>query len=637
MNKKLELKQFVKNAQSNRCDDLGSDVDNSIQVLPANFMDETPYNDAQKFNIPDGKDSQKIKVSENPLGDLSAEWVDEGAIIPKAKTKFAAKTLIPGKLAILIDGTGELIDDAEYIPTVLRTKAAEAIKYAINKSMVYGSGELGNSSVKGIVADSKQITFFSDEADLKYAIPEMYSKVIHNDKNIFYFGKKAWDKALEEGIVLFEGKEAYIYGQTAKCVNWLNKNDVIYGDFSLYSISQKPLQQEVSEHFRFDKFANSYRTTLRIAGEVPYYKPFESEDTEYKSETFTDNELEVATEAELTLLNEKFRQADGWPSDGLLNNTTRTFSGWSVTNVQCANNTVFLSTAPNQNNGAFSDVISPLIEGGIHKIRLNAKRQGAQSNNFKPYVVQYSYDKSEWITFDKVTLADFPAIDTFYNLEFDLSVERPVYIRFTREASSDFAGWFVMNEFTAFDALGVNLYSVKINAIGEDDTISFTYKGDGNFWADNCLFTGSEYLGTISLDEDYAISKQVIDANNTGTLLAPLSYVKITKLIDGEVEVLFEGTESVVEELTDKYDVDINFTTGAYSVTELSSSSSESSAEVFNINIEYVYTLSVDWSDYDITANWIGDSKNIEYGFAALASMEIGKIEEESSSESSLS
>lgn len=633
MNKKHELKEYLKKkiiGQSEKCDDLGDSVDNSIPVLPHDFLKETPYSKSQIFEIPEGKEFQKIKTSKGKFGDLEANWVDEGAVIPASKEKFHAKTMKSGKLAVLVGTTGEIDQDVSYLQTFLRTKLPKAISYAINNAMIYGS-DIHNASVKGIVADSKQLTYFTPEVDLEVAIPDMYAKVLFSEDNQWYFGKSAWQKVIENafGFIQFEGKDAYIFGQPAKCVSWLNNDDVVYGDFGFYAISQKPLQQEVSEHFLFDSDQNMLKTTIRMAGEVPYLEPFTTREIEAKYDVFDDDELEIEDLSDINLYTMTLDAGDGE------DNFTFTYNGTGFIADNCKY----------EADVNFDTETITLVDEYITNYNVNWDILSNDKNTQGPSLPIIDDDNTQipnlWYTnvidnadyfftlnFLNLAIADADIATNFFYVK---DVTGPIDISVGWLDGSEESQMTIFSELEIPDAGNKTLTtegevavsidstdhkSIIISGFGEDSVNGEIhlnasdlkpgyrkYNEDGVamvvvLWDDGEWIIASRITPTGSLTERYKSTQDVATPDLVTNWVGTGVIGTITKFREANwTKFVFSGTSDVKSFKSIEWDIQ---------------------------DIE-----TVDWSEYNTTAYWTETSEVSEYAFAALSAMEIGKVEED--------
>lgn len=631
MNKKEQLKDYIKKTiqgQSYNCDDINGAVDNSIPVLPHDFLKDTPYDKADKFEIPEGKGEQKIKTSKGKFGDLEASWVEEGAVIPYSKEKFHAKTMKPGKLAVLVGTTGEIDQDASYLSTFLRTKLPKAINYSINNAMIYGSDK-HNASVKGIVGDSSQMTYFTPETDIEQAIPDMYKKVMFSEDNIWFVGKNVWQDIIENayGFINWEGKDAYIFGQPVKPVSWLNKDDVVYGDFSFYAISQKPIQQEVSEHFLFDSDQNVLKTTMRLAGEVPYAEPFTTRTIAFSSDEFIEDEITIDNLSSIDLYTMTLNTSGG----SLPDTEQMVVSGFDV---------------PDTGGAPDPDLNQTYVFDGM-------------INDRPSYV---GVDRDNWT----ITYVDLdPQTDEFqWQISDELS-QQAYYFSYESVETPDLAvAWFPA-------ASGDEPGTIKPANIGTEE-VKFTYAGDNLFVGDNCQYIAEVSGNEITLEGEYDTTNQKIF-----TLFMSGSPFNVTELSrpddDGDINNIvnsggaFENTENVItitnteefaeaklpvsfivsyldnEGIFNQETINLNSDNlPGIDYGELAVSNNVAIGMIGDINenvvisflpdtysefISVAYniggTKTIDWSEYDTVAYWSETTEETEYTFAALSAMQI--------------
>lgn len=631
--KEMLVKAIV--GQSGKCDDLGNAVDNSLQILPHNFLKDTAYDKVQKFEVPDGKDSQKIKTSAGKFGAIEANWVDEGAVIPAAKEQFYAKTLKLGKLAVMVPTTGEITDDVSYLQTFLRTKLPKAISYAINKAIVYGS-DVVNASVKGIVADAKQLTYFAPSTDFTVAIPDMFSKVAHSDDNMWFFGKAAWQKLIENtfSFIKWDGKDAYIFGQSAKCVNWLNSDDVIYGDFGYYAISQKPLQQEVSEHIYFDSNQNALKTIMRMAGEVPYVGPFTSKDTEIVSDSFVDDELEIASLSSVNLYTMTFNASsaeeelkfiyggdDTFYADNC-NYTAEVFGDIITLNDEYA---TVNKTLWNINSYNLDTQLPP---SGFVEVAYNMPFGGAY---FTPADVGVGLYWNQELYTSEVSVAEPTYISPFYTISGDAG---PFVVKVrARKADNDI--FTKTYEFTRPELIAGDWVVRQANIDNQLVAVAASWEDDNNISVSGFSFSNP----LDNPNGDYSVFEY---NNNKPLYVSELDGVpriirwntsnSVWEMHVGvQPDVVFSSTDDVPtpDQVTTWVDLADGDTPGIVTsepsdVTRFIISYDASIAQIESIEWQKIDIDTVNWSEYTTIASWTAETNVSEYGFAALSGMEIG-------------
>lgn len=90
--------------------------------------------------------------------DPIAEFVEEGDLISESEAVFSKVTMEGKTLAIFIPITEQLLDSAENLESQLKNSCAKAIALALDKALIYGTGEGGEIKGISLYSDINKIT-----------------------------------------------------------------------------------------------------------------------------------------------------------------------------------------------------------------------------------------------------------------------------------------------------------------------------------------------------------------------------------------------------------------------------------------------------------------------------------------------
>lgn len=251
--------------------DLPSNKIQIEQILGPDFMNATPYAQSNVINVPDDFNGIKVNYQAgNFLGGLQAQWVNEGAVINIDKDTFGSRTIGMCKLAISVPLTGEINQDVVYLSQYLTKAITKAIRYEVNRSIIYGE-----QCVKGIVGAGKEATGFVDISTyntIEKQIEEMYSMYYGSDVGVWIFSKDKYRELVAAYAVdtSVDSPWGRLYGLPIVVAPYMLAGDVVLGDFAQYWIAQKEMRQSISESVYFLTDELCLRMILRIGGRTPF-------------------------------------------------------------------------------------------------------------------------------------------------------------------------------------------------------------------------------------------------------------------------------------------------------------------------------------------------------------------------------
>jgi HK97 family phage major capsid protein len=245
-----------------------------VSVLSPNFMLGTIYSETTIMNI-DKNNGIKLprydttNINTSGFWGVDAAWVSEGDTIPVSKIKFDQQNCTLNKLAVMIPATEEIVEDVELLPSYIDRVGGEALRYEIDRSLIYGASA---TEMAGVVAGGKESTIFDSTTGT-------YEDIMQSMVGSYYGGKEgAWyvpqsvyativtEYDADFGLTFNCDGDPCVLGYPLKVVPSMAANNVLLADFSQYLVVQKELRRDISEHLYFSTQQNAVRLVARMQG-----------------------------------------------------------------------------------------------------------------------------------------------------------------------------------------------------------------------------------------------------------------------------------------------------------------------------------------------------------------------------------
>lgn len=214
-------------------------------------------------------------------------WVEEGSAITQSKPSLKYDTLRLSKIAALCPATDELLSDANAAESLLANRAGDAIRYAVEDTILHGTGAgqpLGILNAGCLVTQAKKSGQAADTI-VAENILNMYSRMLHRPG-----GNAVWvvnaDCLPQLFSMSLNNNPLYLpnmqmadapYGTLmgrpiviSQHANTLGDlGDIFFADFSQYVTVVKAggIDAARSMHLWFDQSVEAFRFQMRIAGQ----------------------------------------------------------------------------------------------------------------------------------------------------------------------------------------------------------------------------------------------------------------------------------------------------------------------------------------------------------------------------------
>ena len=281
--KKKEIYEYIKKAAQGQNEavaaDGGSLVDKpTVDVISPNFMLGTVYSRCRVANIENGNGITLPRYNTGVVSDAGfwgarAFWVEEGENIDKSKITFTSTVLELQKLAVKIPVTNEIWEDAFMLPQYINDVGGEAIRYQIDRAIIYGNQ---NFAIGGIVGTRDEATVYvTFDTNYKTTLPQFRDAYYGGEDGVWLMGNDIWNTIYDEfttdasssvPIEFDADGKALIYGYPVMVVPAMNADGIVLGDFSQFQVIQKELRKDISEHILFDSDQSVCRLTARLQG-----------------------------------------------------------------------------------------------------------------------------------------------------------------------------------------------------------------------------------------------------------------------------------------------------------------------------------------------------------------------------------
>ena len=218
---------------------------------------------------------------------VQAYWTEESSAITQSKPSLKYDTLRLSRISALCPATDELLGDANAAGTLLADRAGDAIRYAVEDSILHGTGAgqpLGILNAGALVTVAKE---GSQDADTILAanVLKMYSRMLHRPG-----GNAVWitnadclpqlfSMSLNNNPLYLPNMQMadapygtlmgrpIIISQHANTLGDLG--DIFFADLSQYVTIVKAggIESARSMHLWFDQSVEAFRFSMRIAGQ----------------------------------------------------------------------------------------------------------------------------------------------------------------------------------------------------------------------------------------------------------------------------------------------------------------------------------------------------------------------------------
>ena len=260
--------------------DGGSLVDKPvIEIIAPKFMNGSIYERCRIMNISnEGITLPRYDTSD--ATDLSffgarAYWTEEGGNLDTTKIAFENKPLKLRKVVSTIPATNEILADVEAMISYINTIGVEAIKYQIDRALIYGNDSF---AAGGVVGSAKEATIFLPaEASWATTCAKMIGSYYGGAEGCWLMSQNVFAELVLEHqndfFLEFSAGKVYLFGYEIVVSNAAKEDTLILGDWSQYQVVQKELRSDISGHTRFDTFESVIRMVARIQGAPIWSSP----------------------------------------------------------------------------------------------------------------------------------------------------------------------------------------------------------------------------------------------------------------------------------------------------------------------------------------------------------------------------
>jgi len=245
---------------------------------------------AQTDQLTISRNSMTFVVDETtPWGSSGVQtyWVEEANAITQSKPQLKYDTLRLSKIAALCPASDELLSDANAAGTLLADRAGEAIRYAVEDSILFGTGAgqpLGINNAGCILTQAKESAQTADTVVAENVLG-MYAKMMHRPN-----GNAVWicnadclpsmfamslnnNPLYLPNMQLADSPYGTLMGRpiiiSQHCNTVGDVGDLFFADLSQYVTVVKSggVETARSMHLWFDQGVEAFRFSMRIAGQ----------------------------------------------------------------------------------------------------------------------------------------------------------------------------------------------------------------------------------------------------------------------------------------------------------------------------------------------------------------------------------
>lgn len=278
----IAQKSITGNSETGSAADGGNIVFTGLgEIAPLVILGSKVYAKCRKIPVSAGANAMKVPFSTSDYWTKATAPVVSGAVAEgvagtPTKIQFGYRTLTLGKAVVPVAITEELLEDNAatdaYVRTEIVGKLANVLDYEILKG--------GGSGLAAVIGDTGYaVTSTVSGTTTLLELQTLVSKVHPGMNPEFYMSITAWNKMVstfgtQANIMLqlidIKGKE--LLGYTVNVMPFLAATDIVFGDFSQYTVIESPLGQrlQVSLEARFLEGEVCYKLSARQAGAATF-------------------------------------------------------------------------------------------------------------------------------------------------------------------------------------------------------------------------------------------------------------------------------------------------------------------------------------------------------------------------------
>lgn len=233
---------------------------------------------------------EQNRANGSRFGGVQAFWANEADTITATKPKFRRLELVLNKLTGLTFATDEMLQDATLMESVINNVFPQEFAFRIEDAIING---IGNGQPLGILNSAALVVVAKEAAQPANTVVSL---------NIMKMWSRCWGRSRKQGVWLYDqtiepqlfsmtlpnagvatpiylppsGLASAPYGTlfgrpifpTEYNAQLTNQGDIIFADFSQYTLARKSVLQAASSmHVNFLKDETAFRFTLRIDGQ----------------------------------------------------------------------------------------------------------------------------------------------------------------------------------------------------------------------------------------------------------------------------------------------------------------------------------------------------------------------------------
>lgn len=243
---------------------------------------------------------------------VQAYWEAEAGQFTESKPKFGEMALRLHKLTSLVRVTDELLEDASALDSWIRGEAPAAMLHKVNSAIISGTGAGMPQGILNSTFKYKQAKVGGQAADtvLFANVNAMQGRLLPNSRaNAVWIVNPAvlpllplmkFDDAATSPVPVYipaTGVSGAPYGTLyglpilpmmggSRALG--DEGDIILADLSYYysALKTQGIKSDVSSHVYFLTQEQAFRFSMRIAGQIPYKAPVQTENGAYQMSGF---------------------------------------------------------------------------------------------------------------------------------------------------------------------------------------------------------------------------------------------------------------------------------------------------------------------------------------------------------------
>ena len=259
-------------------------------ILRANWAEGTLYSYCRHFTclaksngalLPYVSESKRT-IADGILGGWIAYPVTEGATEPRSFPVFAQDRLLLNQVAVATRVTNAMIEDVDMLEQFLSKGMEEALDFYTGRYIMYGTGNTcngvldtsGNRATKTIsVGDPLTVQNLKDMVGWYYG----------GQNGCWVMGRDQWQEvqnlyANTLPLQFFPNGQAILFGYPVLPVNYMDVDNIVLGDFSQFTMIEKPIRESMSEELLFLSNESSFRSIARINGKISWAGGVQTQD-----------------------------------------------------------------------------------------------------------------------------------------------------------------------------------------------------------------------------------------------------------------------------------------------------------------------------------------------------------------------